>query len=279
MSDIVNYEPLDPVYSPEQLLKFQTNVQVVIRRGMTSGVDYGQIPGTKNGPPALFKAGAEKLCISFGLRPDYEIVERTVDHVIELIWEKNQWEYDEAQRKRVKVPVYGKALGLYRYVIKCTLRDRSGTAVAAGLGLCSTTESKYCDRPRDLENTILKMAQKRAFVSATLNAFGISGAFTTDLDEETEIRSNRTLKQSGFDRNNKAHQEAFLKLMEKHNVPLDRYDDVALKLHGKPSSELEACIKAITGGHAVGVDRDHSAVGTPAGVSAPLPDHEVDAAL
>ena len=44
-------------------------------------------------------------------------------------------------------------------------------------------ENKYVEDPRDRENTVLKMAQKRAFVGVTLNVFGLSDRFTADLED------------------------------------------------------------------------------------------------
>ena len=45
-------------------------VQDVMRGVMQKGVHYGQVPGC--GPtPTLLKAGAEKLCLTFRLAPDF----------------------------------------------------------------------------------------------------------------------------------------------------------------------------------------------------------------
>src|SRR5690606_11474960 len=78
------------------------------------------------------------------------------------------------------------SLGLYRYVYKCRI-VRNGQTIAEGVGTCSTLESKYIDRPRDCENTVCKMAQKRAFVAATLHAFGLSDRFTQDIEDNPEV--------------------------------------------------------------------------------------------
>src|SRR6267142_694369 len=51
------------------------------------------------------------------------------------------------------------------------------------VGSASTMEAKYIDRPRDCENTVLKMAQKRAHVGAALGAFGMSDQFTQDMED------------------------------------------------------------------------------------------------
>src|SRR5690606_25684207 len=78
----------------------------------------------------------------------------------------------------------GLSLGLYRYVVECRLVHRaSGVTVGQGIGSCSSMESKYIDRPRDSENTILKMACKRAYIAATLNTHGLSDQFTQDMED------------------------------------------------------------------------------------------------
>src|SRR5690606_23849470 len=62
----------------------------------------------------------------------------------------------------------------------------SGLVIGSGMGSCSSLESKYISRPRDLENTILKMAKKRAYVDATLSTFGLSDQFTQDVEDMAE---------------------------------------------------------------------------------------------
>ncbi|HLL52631.1 MAG TPA: hypothetical protein VK447_03735, partial [Myxococcaceae bacterium] len=78
----------------------------------------------------------------------------------------------------------GVSYGLYRYVVRCVLiHIESGSTVGSGVGSASTMEGKYVDRPRESENTVLKMAKKRAFVDCTLSTFGLSDAFTQDLED------------------------------------------------------------------------------------------------
>jgi hypothetical protein len=75
----------------------------------------------------------------------------------------------------------------------------TGDIVGEGLGACSTLESKYIDRPRDLENTVIKMAQKRGAVAAALNAFALSDRFTQDLEDlprdDEEVETGQTQAQ------------------------------------------------------------------------------------
>jgi hypothetical protein len=77
----------------------------------------------------------------------------------------------------------GESLGLYRYVVQVDIVDEHGQVRGSGIGSCSSMESKYVDRPRDSENTILKMAMKRAHVAGVLSTFGLSEQFTQDVEE------------------------------------------------------------------------------------------------
>lgn len=189
-------------------------IQEVVAAVMIDGEHYGVIPGTtpKDGKPkkVLLKAGAEKLCLTFRLDPQYEITER----------------YD------------GDHLTVNT---KCTLYNIvSGQRLGSGLGSCSTKESKYAYRTgsrkcpacgkeaiikgreeygggwlcfekkggckakykdgdqsiegqqtgrvqnedkADQYNTVLKMSNKRALVAAVLNVTAASDIFTQDLED------------------------------------------------------------------------------------------------
>lgn len=164
-----------PVASPAELVEHHKSVTELVSQALTSGQDYGVIPGTGSGSkPTLLKPGAERLCVAFGVSPRYGVVESEVDHDRSVSWTKGRGQYEKS----------GTSLGLYRYVIRCSLLLRDGHEVAAeGIGTCSTMESKYVDRPRDLENTVIKMAQKRALIAAVLNAFGLSDRFTQDVED------------------------------------------------------------------------------------------------
>jgi hypothetical protein len=121
---------------------------------MVENIDYGVIPGTKK--PTLLKAGAEKLCRLFSLRPSYELIHFVTD-------------FDKP---------------LFHYHYRCTL-VRSGEMVGQGDGCCNSREKKYDSQKYkiyDLTNTICKMAQKRALVAAVLSSCGASEFFTQDLE-------------------------------------------------------------------------------------------------
>lgn len=163
--------------------------QAVIQTNLKQDHDYGVIAGTGS-KPTLLKPGGEKICMMFGLNPEYEFLERTED-------------YKD---------------GFFAYNIKCTLY-RNGNPVSQGVGNCNSMEKKYryvnsdtipegidpttvekvttkygtikykIPNPHiaDLVNTILKMAKKRAFIDAVLQVASLSDVFTQDLEEMQEF--------------------------------------------------------------------------------------------
>ena len=88
-------------------------IQHVMQEVMQDGEHYGVIPGCGS-KPALLKAGAEKLCFTFRLAPSYQV---------------ERHDFDGGHRE---------------YEVRCDLTHiESGRFIAAGVGLCSTMESKY----------------------------------------------------------------------------------------------------------------------------------------
>lgn len=184
-------------------------IQEIMRDIMIKDTHYGEIPGCGK-KPALLKAGAEVLAMTFRLAPSYKI-------------------------ERLDLPG-----GHREYIITCELRHiETGTLFGAGVGSCSTMESKYRWRvsddfevtdlpiPKDSKerkseyrkqgfamkkidnewkwvrfigdgsrvenpdiadqyNTVLKMGKKRAQVDATLTALAASDIFTQDIEERLE---------------------------------------------------------------------------------------------
>lgn len=95
-----------------------TKIQTIMKSVMKENVHYGTIPGVPT--KFLFKAGAEKLCMTFRLIPKYSI-DKTVH-------ENGHLTYD----------------------ITCELYHQPTSAkVGEGLGACSTLEKKYRYRNED----------------------------------------------------------------------------------------------------------------------------------
>jgi hypothetical protein len=135
-----------------------------IQRELLGEGDFGIIPGTKK--PTLLKPGAEKLLKFYGLVSTFVTVRTLGDGVT------------------------APALHV-QSACRVHVGDADGPVVAEGEGTCNTWERKYRYRrdgsenpdPLDLDNTIVKMARKRALVDATLLATATSGLFTQDLED------------------------------------------------------------------------------------------------
>lgn len=177
---------LRPVEKPAALLEGQEEVRALVAEVLREGRDYGMIPGTKK--KTLFQPGAQRTAAAFGCSPFTEIVEREVDHDRIINWEKKRkrWkngQFDGWDREA------GTSLGIYRYTARCRLVHRgTGVEIGEGWGVCSSLEERYTDRPRDLENTIMRMAKKRALVDAVLTTFAMSEQFHApdEADQERE---------------------------------------------------------------------------------------------
>ena len=130
-------------------------LQTFIAEMMVPGIDYGYIPGCQK--PSLFKSGAEKMTLIFGLAKQVEVIDRVVD------WEK----------------------GVFAYEVKVTLiNKRTGLMEAQGLGSCNSKEKKYKQQDGfTISNTVLKLAEKRGLVNAVLSATRSSAIFTQDIED------------------------------------------------------------------------------------------------
>jgi hypothetical protein len=172
---------LRPIAPIKDIIEAQNETRAMVAQALEKGRDYGVIPGTDK--PTLLKPGGERLCVGFGLVSEIAIVSQEVDHDRLVQWRKRFKAKYGAQKGQWQTQD-GESIGFYRYVVRCTLVHReSGAKMGEGVGSCSTMESKYIDRPRDCENTVLKMAKKRAFIDATLTTLGLSDQFTQDVED------------------------------------------------------------------------------------------------
>ena len=121
---------------------------------LVSGVDYGIVPHTSK--PTLLKPGAEKILNFLGLIARTDVANRIEDI----------------------------GAGYFAYECKVYVIDRDGVVRGEGVGITNSKEGKYAKSTGfAVQNTILKMAKKRALVDATLNVGAISGRFTQDVED------------------------------------------------------------------------------------------------
>lgn len=127
--------------------------QELVRNQLTQNHDYGIIPGTPK--PSLLKPGAEKILMLMGLTSEFDILDSTRN------FEK----------------------GFFQYQVKSKL-FKNGVLITEGLGACNTMERKYIKQdPFTMDNTVLKMAKKRALIDATLLIASLSQIFTQDIED------------------------------------------------------------------------------------------------
>ena len=130
-----------------------TQFQQLVQNQLKQNHDYGIIPGTPK--PTLLKPGAEKILMLMGLRSEFEIVDSTRD------FEK----------------------GFFQYQVRCKLY-RGDILITEGLGAANTKERKYLKQdPFTIDNTVLKIAKKRALIDATLLVASLSEVFTQDIED------------------------------------------------------------------------------------------------
>lgn len=190
-TNVIAIQPAVETYGSRSMTSVDMQAQInlmqdVMKNNMVEGTHYGKIPGTQ--APSLYKPGAEKLMSIFRLVADPEIEDLSRD--------------GEAHY-RVKVKIY----------------SASGALLGAGIGECSSQEEKYSWRravcpeefeatsverrrekfsksygkiektqqvrtnPRDVANTVLKMAKKRGLVDGILTVTAASDLFSQDIED------------------------------------------------------------------------------------------------
>jgi len=180
-------EPLDRRISVAQVQARRSAITELMRSAMRVDIDFGQITGTPK--PTLYKPGAEKVCSLFQLAPRVHVIDLSTPDSI-------------------------------RYQCRVELYSSSGVFCGEGIGAASSAETKYqwrgavCNEefdvtpedrrriaykrggkegfytvqqvrtePEDTDNTILKMAKKRALIDAVLTVTAASDIFAQDVED------------------------------------------------------------------------------------------------
>jgi len=182
-------------------VKHQVNlIQQILSDVMKPDEHYGIIPGTKK--PSLYKAGAEKLLFTFRLASKY--------HILKSVHDKNFISYTiECTLTHIPTGNFvASGIGScnsreskyrYRFVPsqKQPSKEEAEELKSKGLGRWSKTKNGWVwlerienDNPWDLDNTLLKMACKRALIAATLNATASSDIFVQDYEDMQDKHDN-----------------------------------------------------------------------------------------
>jgi hypothetical protein len=122
-------------------------------------VDFGKVPWAKT--PSLWKSGAEKILLGYGLYYDTEVIDS----------------YKDFQS------------GMFYYEVKATAYDQQGRVVRTGVGCCNTSESSFgTSGSFNSANSALKKAKKRAVVDLALTLGSLSNCFSQDLEDDNNTQ-------------------------------------------------------------------------------------------
>lgn len=167
---------LDALTEKRKVLK--EFVQSQLKEGIDN--DYGIIPGTGN-KKALFQPGGEKLQTLFGLGTRMSMISNIFDRIGNFSM----------------------------YVYQCEVYHlKSGIIITQVEGSVNSQEKKYATRAKwekrgsqnvkvgdepvpitDIDNTLRKMAQKRAFLGAIIRATNASDFFTSDFETAEDFKN------------------------------------------------------------------------------------------
>lgn len=225
-------------------------VNELYRTIMIQDEHFGKIPGTKK--DTLFKAGAEKLNLLFKLVPKIDKEEKT--------------DMGEGHREiEMTIGLYHKETGAlwgqgtgscstmeskYRYrsgdnfeiteeAIPKDAKEKKAEYRKQGYGMKKIDGMwawvKYLSDDKvenpdiaDVYNTVRKMAYKRALVSATITATGVSDIFTQDVAEEYEYNNKNNIKET--------QQES---IEDRKKIAKKQYDDFYNSLDDSYKFELK----------------------------------------
>jgi len=264
---LVNIE--DYAMSADVLVKQVALIQDVMKKVMQVDEHYGKIPGTKK--DCLYKPGAEKLCLVFRLNPDYAIIMQdredffisytvkcTLSHIPtgQVIASgvgacnsketKYRYRYIEESTGQPVPKDYWKAksAGESKEMKRLLGGDGFRAAKIDDVWVIAKSEKIENDNPYDLDNTLLKMACKRALVAATLNATAASDIFTQDLEDMpplgnsrptgTEKKKPSTVQSASGDKASEKQVKAIYGILKGLEIPSDKAAPYVKDLLGLP---------------------------------------------
>lgn len=249
----------DYAMSISGVLKQVKLIQQVQKEVMKQDEHYGVIPGTKKN--TLYKSGAEKLCMVFRLSPGYDFISSVRElSFISYTVKCTLTHIQTGQIISTGIGSCNSREDKYRFTHKDELTDKpvpktywdarnSGdnkTALRiiggpgyrtakndAGQWVIAKSEKVENDNAFNLDNTITKMACKRALIAATLNATAASDIFTQDLDDIT-VKQGVVDEQQAPDFSKKSPE--FKELSEAKNMFPEEYKQAIAHFRAEPQN-------------------------------------------
>ena len=149
------------VANVDRKLKSIQDFQALVRSQFKPDLDFGVVPGSKK--LSMLKPGAEKTLMLLGMTSVFE--------------------------KSEAVKSY--ADGFVSYDFVCRLY-KNGFEVTQGFGTANSKEPKYANQNvYGIDNTLMKMAKKRALVDAALLVGSLSDIFTADVEDMEDLQGNK----------------------------------------------------------------------------------------
>jgi predicted RNA-binding Zn-ribbon protein involved in translation (DUF1610 family) len=164
---------VNPDIEIEKALQMRETFNKLFSTLLQQGIDFDRIPGTDK--PTLLKPGADLLCQVFHFASGEPKLLSSIENL-----EK----------------------GIFSYTVSVPIIHRdTQILVSTGIGSANSYEVKYKYRyvdseegekvrvinpdPADQQNTLVKMAAKRAYIDGVLKATGASRMFTQDIEDMT----------------------------------------------------------------------------------------------
>lgn len=189
MNDIVHHKLQLPQTAADMKAHIQA-IQQVMRETMIKDVHYGVIPGTKK--PTLYKAGAEMLLTTFRISVQPEFEDLSGEDEVRYICRCKGIHMTTDTLVGIGTGSAGTGEERYKWrgcgpkEFEATPENRRRIYYKKGYDRGQRTEleiKQVRTEPADLDNTVLKMAKKRAEVDLCLTALACSDAFAQDLED------------------------------------------------------------------------------------------------
>lgn len=169
--------------SASEVVQHAMVVQDVMRAVMKPELHYGKIPGTDK--PTLFQPGADVLCMTFRIAPEFSIEDLSTADVVR--YRVTCRGVHQLSGATLGSCVGEASSGEEKYKWRRAVNDKEFEATPPALRRIKYGKSwetkQVRTEPADVANTVLKMAEKRAKIGMVLNVTACSDMFGQDLED------------------------------------------------------------------------------------------------